>query len=191
MDVTGFYMLLGGILLIGAGLVILWLLRCAAVYRLAVNAGMTGTVRFLAWVPFVNNYLLGILCERAARHRKGRSWWFRGLLPILGAFGSRWLYVLFTYLLSYGNLFSNVNLWMFESGLQALLGFAFWALSTLALYHLYCDYVPGRQDLYTVLSLILPFAAPAICLFLVRWNIPLSVREPIQVPQKEESSYDL
>ena len=180
MDVTGLYILLGGFILIGVGLFVLWLLRCAAVYRLAVNAGMTGAIRFLAWVPFARDYLLGILCDRAAWRHGGRGWRFFLLLPILGALGSPWLYVALTYLLSYENPLWNANAWVFGSGLQALLGFFSWIFSSLALYHLYWDYAPGRQDVYTVLSLIFPFAAPAVCLFLVRWNVPLSVREPMR-----------
>lgn len=202
MDFTGMYILLGGILLAGIGLIVLWLLRCAAVYRLAVNAGMRGHIRFLAWVPFAGDYLLGFLCERAAWHHGASGWRvrprFRLLLPILGALGSPWPYVLLTHLLSYENPLWDANIWVFESGLQALLGFAAWALSTLALYHLYWDYALGRQDLYTVLSLVFPFAAPAICLFLVRWNVPLSVREPLYTqtsprshPPKEGKSHDL
>lgn len=183
MDVTGFYMLLGGILLIGVGVLILWLLRCAAVYRLAVNAGMTGPIRFLAWVPFAGDYLLGLLCDRAAWRHGGRNWRFFLLLPVLGALGSPWLYVLFTYLFSYGTVPGNVNFWVFQSGAQALLAFFSWVFSTLALYHLYWDYAPGREGVYTVLSVFFPFAAPAVCLFIVRWNVPLSVREPVQVPQ--------
>lgn len=192
MDFTGLYILLGGIVLAGIALIVLWLLRCAAVYRLAVNAGMRGQIRFLAWVPAANNYLLGFLCDRAAYHHGAANWRvrfrFRLLLPLLSALGSPWPYVLITYLLPYENLLSHANLWVFESGLQALLGFFSWALSTLALYHLYWDYAPGRQDLYTVLSLIFPFAAPSVCLFLVRWNVPLSVREPLRTqssPPKE------
>lgn len=183
MDFTGLYMLLGGFILAGVGLFVLWLLRCAAVYRLAVNAGMRGTIRFLAWVPFAGDYLLGFLCERAAWYRgagkRRNRFRFRLLLPILETLGCPWLYVLLGYLLSYGDPLLKVDFWVFESGLQALLGFASWAFSTLALYHLYWDYAPGRQDVYTLLSLILPFAAPAVCLFLVRWNVPLSVREPL------------
>lgn len=198
MDFTGLYVLLGMILLAGVGLLILWLLRCAAIYRLAVNAGMRGSIRFLAWVPVASDYLLGLLCDRAAWHRKGRNWRFRILLPILGAMGSPWLYVLFTYLFSYENPLWDINIWVYQSGSQALLGFASWVFSTLALYHLYRDYAPGRQDIYTVLSLFFPFAAPAVCLFLVRWNIPLSVREPRQpqilprsYPPKEGNHHDL
>lgn len=183
MDFTGLYMLLGMLLLMGLGLLVLWLLRCAAVYRLTVNAGTTGLIRFLAWVPVAGDYLLGVLCDRAAWHHGAGSWRgflrFRLLLPILGAAGSPWLYVLFTYLFSYGNPLWDVNIWVFESGVQALLGFLYWVLSSLALYHLYWDYAPGRQSVYTILSVIFPFAAPAICLFLVRWNVPLSVREPM------------
>lgn len=191
MDFTGLYMLLGMLVLLGIGVFALWLLRCAALYRLAVNAGMTGTIRFLAWVPFAGDYLLGLLCDRAAWRHRGRNWRFRLLLPVLGTLGSPWLYVLLTYLFSYENPLWDVSIWVFQSGLQSVLGLGFWCLSSLALYHLYWDYAPGREGVYTVLSVIFPFAAPAVCLFLIRWNIPLSVREPIQTPPKEENSYDL
>ena len=193
MDFTGVYILLGMLLLMGLGLLALWLLRCAALYRLTVNAGATGTIRFLAWVPVANHYLLGVLCDRAAWRHGARSWRFRLLLPILGALGSPWLYVLLTYLLSYQNPLWDANIWVFQSGLQSVLGLAFWLLSSLSLYHLYWDYAPGKEGVYTALSVVFPFAAPAVCLFLVRWNIPLSVREPLNIhtlPPKEETRHD-
>lgn len=172
MDFTAIYVLLGGFLLIGLGLVALYLLRALGLYRLAVNAGMSHPG--LAWVPVANWYLLGCLCDRAGWWHSGKKWSFALWLPIVNAVGSPWLYLGLVELLPYSTS-TRVSAWMVSSGLQGLLGMAATGLSAFALYYFYRDYAPGQETAYTVLSVLLAFAAPHVLLFLLRNRRPCSV----------------
>lgn len=175
----GLYILLGVLLLIAAGTLVLYFVRGFALYRMACYAGLPHPL--LAFVPVAGDYLLGLLCQRAAACHGARDWRFPLLLPLLRAVGSPWLYVLLCELLPYGSAYRAAD-WMFTSGVQAFFGFFAWAFTVLALYHLFWDYAPGQQDIYTVLSVVLPEIAPSVCLFLVRQNVPLSAQRPGRTP---------
>ena len=171
-DLDGLYILLGAFLLIGLGLLALYLLRSLGVYRLAQNAGIPNPG--LAWVPIARDYLLGCLCDRAAYCRAGKKWNFALWLPIVSTLGSPFLYAAITELFS-GELSLQVANYLLASGLQGMLTIAAAGLTAVALYYLYCDYAPGQEGLYTVLSVVFSFAAPHILLFCIRNRRPCSV----------------
>ena len=171
-DLDGLYILLGAFLLIGLGLLALYLLRSLGVYRLAQNAGIPNPG--LAWVPIARDYLLGCLCDRSAYCRAGKKWNFALWLPIVSTLGSPFLYAAITELFS-GELSLQVANYLLASGLQGMLTIAAAGLTAVALYYLYCDYAPGQEGLYTVLSVVFSFAAPHILLFCIRNRRPCSV----------------
>ena len=171
MDFTGIYLLLGVLGLIALGLVALYFLRAYALYQLARTAGMQNPG--LAWVPIANQYILGCLCDRAVYYRTGGRWHFNVILPVVGTLGSPFF---FYFALEYGYDFAFSAMdYTAITGLQSLLGFAAWVLSTLALYNLFWDYAPGQEGVYTIVSALFAAVAPAILLFLIRKNIPFSV----------------
>ena len=185
MDFSGLYLLLGIFALMGLGLVALYILRAIALYQLAQAAGMP--YPGLAWVPIANHYVLGALCDRAAYYRTGRRWQFAILLPIAGTLGSpffSWFALEYGYDLAFSGLDYTA-----VTGLQSLFGFVAWALTTLALYNLFWDYAPGREGVYTVLSLLFAAIAPAILLFLIRRNIPFSVTGTMPTPSPTHTTY--
>lgn len=178
-DMTGMYILLGGFLLLGAGLVALYVLRALGLYRLARNAGMPCPV--LAWVPVANWYLLGCLCDRAAWFRAGKRWNFALWLPILNAIGSPWIYLALSEMM-YSSSSGRVYNWLMTSGVQGLLGLGATVLSAVALYYFYCDYAPEQVGLYTVLSVVVSFGAPQVLLFMLRNRVPCSVTGVVPPP---------
>ena len=62
-----------------------YLLKGAALSRMARNAGIPNAA--LAWVPVANNYLLGVLCDRAVLVQKGRRRGFSVFLPVWDEIG--------------------------------------------------------------------------------------------------------
>ena len=157
MDFTGIYLLLGVLGLIALGLVALYFLRAYALYQLARTAGMQNPG--LAWVPIANQYILGCLCDRAAYYRTGGRWHFNVILPVVGTLGSPFF---FYFALEYGYDFAFSAMdYTAITGLQSLLGFAAWVLSTLALYNLFWDYAPGQEGVYTIVSARVAAVAPA------------------------------
>lgn len=185
MDFTGIYLLLGVLGLIALGLVALYFLRAYALYQLARAAGMQ--CPGLAWVPIANQYILGCLCDRAAYYRTGGRWHFNVILPVVGILGSPFF---FYFALEYGYDFAFSAMdYTAITGLQSLLGFAAWVLSTLALYNLFWDYAPGQEGVYTIVSALFAAVAPAILLFLIRKNIPFSVSGGRPVPPPAYTTY--
>ena len=185
MDFTGIYLLLGVLGLIALGLVALYFLRAYALYQLARTAGMQNPG--LAWVPIANQYILGCLCDRAAYYRTGGRWHFNVILPVVGTLGSPFF---FYFALEYGYDFAFSAMdYTAITGLQSLLGFAAWVLSTLALYSLFWDYAPGQEGVYTIVSALFAAVAPAILLFLIRKNIPFSVSGGRPVPPPAYTTY--
>lgn len=185
MDFTGIYLLLGVLGLIALGLVALYFLRAYALYQLARTAGMQNPG--LAWVPIANQYILGCLCDRAAYYRTGGRWHFNVILPVVGTMGSPFF---FYFALEYGYDFAFSAMdYTAITGLQSLLGFAAWVLSTLALYNLFWDYAPGQEGVYTIVSALFAAVAPAILLFLIRKNIPFSVSGGRPVPPPAYTTY--
>ena len=185
MDFTGIYLLLGVLGLIALGLVALYFLRAYALYQLARTAGMQNPG--LAWVPIANQYILGCLCDRAAYYRTGGRWHFNVILPVVGTLGSPFF---FYFALEYGYDFAFSAMdYTAITGLQSLLGFAAWVLSTLALYNLFWDYAPGQEGVYTIVSALFAAVAPAILLFLIRKNIPFSVSGGRPVPPTAYTTY--
>ncbi len=185
MDFTGIYLLLGVLGLIALGLVALYFLRAYALYQLARTAGMQNPG--LAWVPIANQYILGCLCDRAAYYRTGGRWHFNVILPVVGTLGSPFF---FYFALEYGYDFAFSAMdYTAITGLQSLLGFAAWVLSTLALYNLFWDYAPGQEGVYTIVSALFAAVAPAILLFLIRKNIPFSLSGGRPVPPPAYTTY--
>lgn len=185
MDFTGIYLLLGVLGLIALGLVALYFLRAYALYQLARTAGMQSPG--LAWVPIANQYILGCLCDRATYYRTGGRWHFNVILPVVGTLGSPFF---FYFALEYGYDFAFSAMdYTAITGLQSLLGFAAWVLSTLALYNLFWDYAPGQEGVYTIVSALFAAVAPAILLFLIRKNIPFSVSGGRPVPPPAYTTY--
>ena len=185
MDFTGIYLLLGVLGLIALGLVALYFLRAYALYQLARTAGMQNPG--LAWVPIANQYILGCLCDRAAYYRTGGRWHFNVILPVVGTLGSPFF---FYFALEYGYDFAFSAMdYTAITGLQSLLGFAAWVLSTLALYNLFWDYAPGQEGVYTIVSALFAAVAPAILLFLIRKNTPFSVSGGRPVPPPAYTTY--
>lgn len=185
MDFTGIYLLLGVLGLIALGLVALYFLRAYALYQLARTAGMQSPG--LAWVPIANQYILGCLCDRATYCRTGGRWHFNVILPVVGTLGSPFFYY-FALEYGYDFAFSAMD-YTAITGLQSLLGFAAWVLSTLALYNLFWDYAPGQEGVYTIVSALFAAVAPAILLFLIRKNIPFSVSGGRPVPPPAYTTY--
>lgn len=162
------------------GLLLQYLLKAAAIYRMAKNAGMQSPG--LAWVPVANNYLLGQLCDRAVYARTGRQWKLAVVLPVLdviSGFGSSFtstLYGIATSWLFYG---SDYSYWLdkdIKVSINGLLGLLCTAVTAVALYYLFCDYDPGREVICTVLSVIFGGIAQAILLMVIRNRVPVSVQ---------------
>lgn len=167
------------------------LIKGAGLARMARNAGLPNPA--LAWIPVANNYLLGCLCDRAVYCRTGNQWRFSIILPVLdlvSLFGggsiTAALYGIFTSYLYYGSDFDITN-----EGFRSFGGNLFAIATTvamaIALYHLFCDYDPGREVLYTVLSVIFGSVAQAILIFVLRDRVPLSAQAggyppPYQAP---------
>lgn len=174
------------LLLVLLGFVIVWLavtlveyvLKGLALYRMARNAGYPSPG--LAWVPVANSWLLGSLCDRSHYALAGKQWHFAVILPVLDVLGLvggglfAGLYGIFTNVLYYGSDYDEA----IEGGISSvggnLLGLACTVVTALALYQLYKDYAPGREVLYTVLSVILGGLAQGILLMTLRNRVPLS-----------------
>ncbi len=156
-----------------------YVLKGIALSRMARNAGMPNPG--LAWVPFANNYLLGLLCERSGICRTGRAWKFSVLLPVLDLLcffgGSTSLAFIGTLADSVYYDWDSPALWEnFFSGISSLFGLAFTVVMAFALYNLYCDYTPGREALFTALSVIFGSLAQSIILFINRDRVPVSAQ---------------
>lgn len=167
------------------------LIKGAGLARMARNAGLPNPA--LAWIPVANNYLLGCLCDRAVYCRTGKQWRFSIILPVLdlvsilgGGSITAALYGISTSYLYYGSDFDITN-----EGFRSFGGNLFAIATTvamaIALYHLFCDYDPGREVLYTVLSVIFGSVAQAILIFVLRDRVPLSAQAggyppPYQAP---------
>lgn len=167
------------------------LIKGAGLARMARNAGLPNPA--LAWIPVANNYLLGCLCDRAVYCRTGNQWRFSIILPVLdlvsilgGGSITAALYGIFTSYYYYGSDFDITN-----EGFRSFGGNLFAIATTvamaIALYHLFCDYDPGREVLYTVLSVIFGSVAQAILIFVLRDRVPLSAQAggyppPYQAP---------
>ncbi len=167
------------------------LIKGAGLARMARNAGLPNPA--LAWIPVANNYLLGCLCDRAVYCRTGKQWRFSIILPVLdlvsilgGGSITAALYGIFTSYYYYGSDFDITN-----EGFRSFGGNLFAIATTvamaIALYHLFCDYDPGREVLYTVLSVIFGSVAQAILIFVLRDRVPLSAQAggyppPYQAP---------
>jgi len=168
-DMGGMYLLLGGIFLIGALFLAAWVLRAYALWRMARWAGMS--YPWLAWVPFVQYYIQGSLCDRSIFFRSGRKWHLAVVLPVLSLLAPSFLQIMLLESLSlYSSFFYNT------SGLQQLFRLIFLAAVTAGLYYLYADYAAGQEVLYTILSFLFPPVAPAVLLTILRDRVPLSVR---------------
>ena len=167
------------ILFIVAIAIVEYVLKGIALSRMARNAGMPNPG--LAWVPFANNYLLGLLCERSGICRTGRAWKFSVLLPVLDLLcffgGSTSLAFIGTLADSVYYDWDSPALWEnFFSGISSLFGLAFTVVMAFALYNLYCDYTPGREALFTALSVIFGSLAQSIILFINRDRVPVSAQ---------------
>ena len=154
-----------------------YVLKGIALSQMARNVGLPNPA--LAWVPVANNYLLGTLCDRSQYALTGKEWKFSIILPVLdllsllGGGVLTGLYGLFNDYLYYGSEYSFYDT-NFRSGIGNLLGLAAAAATATALYHLFKDYAPGREVLYTVLALILGSLAQVILLMTLRNKVPLS-----------------
>lgn len=161
-------------------LVVEYFLKGMALSRMARNAGLPSPG--LAWVPFANNHLLGTLCERSGISRTGRAWKFSVILPVLdlvrflGGGASLAFLEEFTDYLYYDWDYPPMLWENLFSGIGSLIGLAFTVLMAVALYNLYCDYAPGKEVLFTVLSVIFSGMAQAIILFVLRDRVPVSAR---------------
>lgn len=154
---------------------VVYILQSIALYRMAKNAGMPNPI--LAWVPVANCYVLGLLCERAAFRRDGKTWKFSVLLPVLE---------LLSILGGSSFWFRSVSPWSADVSLSFsrgnLLGLVGVAVTAFALYNLYWDYAQGQEVLFTVLSVVLGGLGQAVILFILRDRVPISVQYP-QSPQ--------
>lgn len=155
-----------------------YLLKGAALSRMARNAGIPNAA--LAWVPVANNYLLGVLCDRAVLVQKGRRRGFSVFLPVwdvLGlVFGRNPLVLL--------NCCSSLDLGgkaPYKADpmdlMKGLVALGFLLSFTVALWHLYRDYAPERAVLFTALSMIFGSVAQGAVLFAIRGHRPLSAGE--------------
>lgn len=158
------------------GMLVLHILKAMALRRMAENAGIPSPG--LAWVPVANNYLLGLLCDRAVYCRTGRQWKLSVILPVLdllGIFGGSAASFLTGWLCAGSGypLRAGENLSVLGSG---LIGLASAAVTAAALYYLFCDYEPGREVIYTVLAVVFGTLAQSVLLMVIRDRVPLSVQ---------------
>lgn len=168
-DMGGMYLLLGVLLLAGLLAAGAYLVHSFALWQMAKNAGLAYPV--LAWVPFAKYYIQGRLCDRSVTFRTGRRWHLAAILPILSLLCPSTLQImLWEYLLPDVSFFYSYT----GYGLRQLSQLVFLAAATAGLYYLYSDYSPAQAGLYTVLSFLFSFIAPAIFLMLLRSRIPLS-----------------
>ncbi len=160
-----------------------YLLKGAALSRMAQNAGLPNPA--LAWVPVVNNYLLGTLCDRAVYHQKGKRRGFAILLPVwdvLGIFFGRNLFAFLSYYNGLdtrfmgGETFFSLHKADPMDLFETLVAAGLLASFACALWHLYRDYDPGRAVLFTVLSVIFGSFVQGILLFVLRSQVPVSAR---------------
>ena len=166
-------------LLVLGGMLAFYLLHSAALYRMACNAGMQNP--WLAWIPIARSYILGSLCDRAAYYQGGKRWNLAVVLTVVSAVHqvlpgfigagalARWNGSV------YGPFYGSGAWEGFTGMFSSLAGFVVTAVFAFALYHLYKDYAPGQEVLFTVLSVIFSSAAPAIILFMLRNRVPVSV----------------
>ena len=155
-----------------------YLLKGAALYRMAKNAGVA--LPGLAWVPVLNNGVLGTLCDRASLCLTGQLWYFRFVLVVQEVVR---LAVNMGFLRPWG-VESTISpaflLYGFVAGavpefsLTAVLSIAFPVVTGIALYRLYEDYIPERAVVFTLLSLVFGGPGQSILLFLIRKDIPYS-----------------
>lgn len=167
----GLYFLVGLLFLAGAAWFALYLLQCFALWRMAKRAGLPWAG--LAWVPYAQNWLLGWLCDRGCDFRTGRNWRFRYILLAVSLATPSFLNTYLMERLSLPTLYDLMNRWglyQFPSLLQT----AGAVVTAWGLYHLYADYVPGKETAYAILSAVVPIAAPGILLFRLRNRVPLS-----------------
>ena len=181
-----FYVIIGlasAILLFLASLQLAgYLLKGAALSRMARNAGIPNAA--LAWVPVANNYLLGVLCDRAVLVQKGKRRGFAIFLPVGDVLGLVFGRSLLVSLLDLGEkaLASPYRADPMDL-MKGLVSLGFLLSFTVALWHLYRDYAPERAVLFTALSVIFGSVAQGAVLFAIRGHRPLSAGEfPLLTP---------
>lgn len=172
--IIGLFWLLAAIFLVWlAGTLVLYVLKALALQRLARNAGLQSPG--LAWVPVANDHLLGLLCDRALYCHAGRRWNFSVILPVVDLvriLGGSAVPFLFSYGGGYPGWLDH-DLRVLGGSLLALLSTAAMAV---ALFYLFCDYAPGREALYTALSVVFGGLAQSVLLMVIRDRVPLSVQ---------------
>ena len=179
-----FWVIIGLLLLWAALQLVVYVLDGIALSRMARNAGHPSP--FLAWIPVASDYLLGCLCDRSQYAFTGKRWRFDVILPVLDVLallGGGSLAGLMTAALgSVGGMEGSLNFLSMGSNLLAL---ASAVVMGFALYQLYRDYAPGREVLYTVLSVFLGGLGRAIILMTLRDRMPLSAagQSPWGIPQ--------
>lgn len=154
------------ILVLMIALMAIQLVRGYGAYRMAVHAGLLRP--WLALLPFCDLWIIGLLAERSITARAGSS------RPL-----AVWLMALFWGGLG-GMLLCGLLIeldWYEARGLAVLLELV-WTFGTggmhlYALYHLFRDYAPGDQVVYTLLSAM--FRIGFILLFILRDTVPVSV----------------
>ncbi len=127
---------------------ILWyFLSAFGFYRLAKNAGVTPA--WIAWIPFLQFFLLGKLDNDRVWGIPGASW-----ILVLG-------HILIPVLANYVGTNSVVNF------IYYALTFVFYVYLQTAYYDLYKIYAPNTAVLWLVLGIIFPFLIP-IFVFIIR-----------------------
>lgn len=168
-DMGGMYLLLGVLFLAGLLVLGVYLVHSLGLWLMAKKAGLPYAP--LAWVPFAKYGVLGSLCDRSIAFRTGRRWRLAVVLPVLSLLAPSTLQlILLEYLLpDAAFLYSYTGY-----SLQQLFRLVFLVVHTAGLYYLYSDYAPAQAVLYTILSFVFSFIAPAVLLLLLYKQLPLS-----------------
>lgn len=176
-DMTGMYLLLGGLFLAGLAVLAGYLLHSFALWRMARWAGIP--YAWLSWLPVAKYYIQGLLCDRSVWWRTGRKWHLTVVLPLLSLLAPSIFAWFFLEELGLPPTIYYDDIY----GFQQLFRLVFTVVCTAGLYHLYADYSPGSEVVFTILSLLFSFIAPGIILLTLRDRIPLSAGGTPPPPQ--------
>ena len=162
-----FFVILGVMLLVGIGL---YILQSLGLYSIAKRRGLDNP--WMAWVPVVNMYLLGIIADELVTLNGRKNWNMRWL--ILYGLCAVIVLELLSFIPFIGFLFSML------AGLCSM-GVA--VIEYFAVYELFKEYEEKNAVLYLVLSIIIS-PILSIFIFLLR-NKPAVHGDVIQQPDNQ------
>lgn len=176
--------------------IVFYVFRAIGVYKLSKNRGYKKP--WLAFIPFVNSYVLGALADNINLCIQKRTS-FRFILLIAETFTSvigMMSYPLIFKMMNTGFIYTNnpaevmdgMSSFMAFGALSSLLGIATMVITGFVLYRIFMDYEPRNGMIYLILSLL--FQITPFFLFAIRNKPSVSMYYAQQNQQQQYNQYN-